>query len=197
MPFMTASFAQTSARAAALVALALAGSASLAGPVYRCPGEPVNYTDQITPQQAKDRGCKALDGAPITIAQPASSRARPAAAVEAASSSTASPGTASQRPNEQRVDPKEQRERDADARRILETELRREEDKLASLRKDYNQGEPERQGNEKNYQRYLDRVEEMKQGIARKEADIAAIKRELAKFGGSNANNTSASSRSD
>ncbi len=197
MPFMSASLAQSSARAAALIALAVAGSAVLAGPVYRCPGEPVNYTDQITPQQAKDRGCKALDGAPITIAQPPSSRPRPAASVEA-SSSTASPGTASQRPSEQRVDPKEQRERDADARRILEAELRREEDKLASLKKDYNQGEPERQGNEKNYQRYLDRVEEMKQGIARKEADIAAIKRELAKFGGTNANNTSTtSSRSD
>ncbi len=181
----------------ALVALAVSASATLAGPVYRCPGEPVNYTDQITPQQAKDRGCKALDGAPITIAQPPSVRARPATGGEAASSSAASSGAASQRPSEQRVDPKEQRERDADARRILETELRREEDKLASLKKDYNQGEPERQGNEKNYQRYLDRVEEMKQGIARKEADIAAIKRELAKFGGTNANTSTTSSRSD
>lgn len=50
------------------------------------------------------------------------------------------------------------------------------------MKREYNNGEPERLGNERNYQKYLDRVAEMKSGIARKEADIAAIKRELAKL---------------
>jgi hypothetical protein len=59
--------------------------------------------------------------------------------------------------------------------------LRREEDKLAQLRRDFNNGEPERHGDERNYQRYLDRVAEMKAAIVRKEADVAAIKRELSK----------------
>ena len=76
----------------------------------------------------------------------------------------------------------EQRRRDSDARRILEAELKREEQNLAALQKEYNGGEPERLGSERNYQRYLDRVAEMKAGIERKEADIAAIKRELAKL---------------
>ena len=43
------------------------------------------------------------------------------------------------------------------------------------MRKDYNNGEPERRGDERNYQKYLDRVAEMKAAIARKESDIAAL----------------------
>jgi hypothetical protein len=80
------------------------------------------------------------------------------------------------------VDPQAQRSRDSDSRRILEVELRREEDRLAELQKDYNNGEPERRGDERNYQRYIDRVAEMKAAIQRKEADIAALRRELVKL---------------
>ncbi len=155
--------------AAALVAT----GAATAGPVYKCPGSV--YTDQISAQVAKERGCKELEGAPVTVVQP--SKPRPVAAA-------VSPAGGASRPGDQRVDPKEQRQRDSDARRILEAELRKEEDKLAELKTQFNGGEPERQGNEKNYQRYLDRVEELKLSIARKEADIAAIKRELLKISG-------------
>jgi hypothetical protein len=42
---------------------------------------------------------------------------------------------------------------------------------------------PNAAADERNFQRYLDRVAEMKAGITRKEADIAALKRELAKLG--------------
>ena len=62
------------------------------------------------------------------------------------------------------------------------SELKKEEDKLAQLQKDYNNGEPERRGDERNYQKYQDRVAEMKAAIARKESDIAAIKREITKL---------------
>lgn len=75
----------------------------------------------------------------------------------------------------------EQRVRDSDARRILEAELKKEQERLAALQKDYNNGEPERRGDERNYQKYIERVAELKAGISRKEADIGAIKRELAK----------------
>lgn len=50
------------------------------------------------------------------------------------------------------------------------------------MKREYNNGEPERMGNERNYQKYLDRVADLKSGIARKEGDIAAIKRELSKL---------------
>jgi hypothetical protein len=43
-------------------------------------------------------------------------------------------------------------------------------------------GEPERRGDERNYQNYLDRVSSLRAAITRSESDIAAIKRELAKI---------------
>ena len=136
--------------------------------VYRCPGNPVLYTDTLSAKEAKDKGCRTLEGAPITIVQAVKPR-------PAASGATA-------RPTDAKVDPNEQRARDSDARRILEGELKREEERLAELQKEFNNGEPERHGDERNYQKYLDRVADMKASIARKENDIAAIKRELSKL---------------
>ena len=81
-----------------------------------------------------------------------------------------------------RVDPVAQRARDTDARRILESELKTEEGKLAEMEKEFNNGQPERQGNEKNFQKYLDRVAEMRSAIQRKQIDIAALKREIQKL---------------
>jgi hypothetical protein len=143
--------------------------------VYRCPGPPVLYTDALSPQEARDRGCRTIEGTPITVIQ-----GRSPAAARPPGTSSAPNGTA--RPSEARVDPQAQRARDGDSRRILEGELRREEERLAELRKEYNNGEPERLGNERNYQKYLDRVAELKSSIARKESDVAAIRRELAKL---------------
>jgi hypothetical protein len=153
------------------VLLLCAGGASSAqgAIVYRCPGPPILYTDQITPPQAKERDCRTIEGTPITVVSP--QKQRPT-------------GGETARPTEgKRVDAGEQRARDADARKILEAELRREEAQLADLQKESNAGEPDRRGDERNYQRYLDRAAELKAGIARKEADIAAIRRELAKLG--------------
>ncbi len=136
--------------------------------VYRCPGNPVLYTDGLTAQEAKEKGCRTLEGNAITVIQ--SPRPR-----------TAAPASGP-RPPEAKVEAAEQRSRDSDARRILEAELRRDEAQLAAMRKEYNNGEPERQGNERNFQRYLDRVAEMRAAIARKESDVAALRRELAKL---------------
>ena len=80
-----------------------------------------------------------------------------------------------------KVDSTTQKARDTDRRRILEDELRDKEVKLADLKREYNNGEPERQGNERNYQRYLDRTERLKADIARAESDIGSIKSEIGK----------------
>ena len=138
-------------------------------PVYKCPGNPVLYTDAISAKEAKTKGCSALDGTPITIISP------PKRAAGSAANASAP------RPPDSRVDPQEQRARDSDVRRILEGELQREQQRLAEMQAEYNNGEPDRQGGERNYQKYLDRVSELKAGIARKEIDIAALKRELTK----------------
>jgi hypothetical protein len=154
--------------AAVLCGVAAAASAQ-ERPVYKCPGN--LYTDTLSAKEAAARGCKALEGAPVTVIQTTPPR-RPVAA-EAAPAS---------RPSDQRVDPNDQKARDQDKRRILEGELRREQERLAGLRQEYNNGQPERRGDEKNYQKYLDRTADLKAGIERSESDIAALKRELSKL---------------
>jgi hypothetical protein len=156
---------------------AAAQSAGQSKPVYRCPGPPVLYTDALSAQEAKDRGCSTIDAAPLTIIQ--SRKPAPAAG----GSNPSSQATAAPRPADSRVDPADQRARDGDSRRILENELRREEEKLSAMRKEFNNGEPERMGGERNYAKYQERVAEMRAAIGRKEGDIAAIKRELSKLG--------------
>ena len=140
-------------------------------PVYRCPGPPVLYTDALSSAEAREKGCRVIEGAAITVVQsPPRARSNGAAAASTA------------RPGEAKVDPAAQRARDSDARRILAEELKSEEERLAALQKEYNNGEPERRGDERNYQKYTERVADMKAAITRKEADIAALKRELAKL---------------
>ena len=81
----------------------------------------------------------------------------------------------------------EQKARDGDSRAILESELKKAEAKLAEQQKEFNNGQPEKQGIEsKNYQRHLDRVAEMKDSIARNESDIAGLKRELSRLPSTN-----------
>jgi hypothetical protein len=154
---------------ATLAAAAPALAADEAKTVYRCPGNPVLYTDNLSAKEARDKGCRTLEGAPITIVQ--AIKPRPPAATASVARNAAT-----------KIDPNEQRARDSDARRILEGELAREQDRLAAMRKEYNNGEPERLGDERNYQKYLDRVADMKAALARKESDVEAIKRELAKL---------------
>jgi len=154
----------------ATLASPLMAAAQSATTVYRCPGNVYTSSADISAKEAEAKGCKAIEGAPITVIQGQRPR-----------SGTPVPES-SQRPADSKVDPSQQRARDGDARRILEAELKKEEEKLAQLQKDYNNGEPERRGDERNYQKYLDRVAEMKAAIARKESDIAAIKRELGKL---------------
>lgn len=154
----------------ALASVLSAGAATAqdAKPVYRCPGPPVLYTDAMSAQEAKDKGCKTIEGAPITIVQ----------SVRPRSSAPAS----APRNGDTKVDPASQRARDSDARRILADELRAEEEKLALMKAEFNNGEPERRGDERNFAKYQERVSEMRAAIARKEADIGALRREMAKL---------------
>jgi hypothetical protein len=151
-----------------MAACALASGSAWAQTVYRCPGN--HFTNSLTPKEAEAKGCRVVEGGNVTIVE--SRRPTP----------PARPTTAASAPAGSRVDANEQRARDSDARRILEAELRREEEALAALRKEYNNGEPERRGDERNYQKYLDRVANLQADIARKEADVASIRRELARL---------------
>ncbi len=140
-------------------------------PVYKCPGN--LYTDALSSKEAHEKGCKTLDGAPVTVIQSILPRNAARGGVGGNAGGGSSP----------KVGGEEQKARDADARRILEAELRKEEEALSGLQKEFNGGQPERRGDERNYQKYLDRTADLKSALTRKEADVAALRRELGKLG--------------
>ncbi len=152
-----------------IAALLVMANSHAQGRIYRCGN---TYTNDGA--EAKSKGCKLLEGGNVTVVE--GTRVNGAAPVKVAS---ASPVSSSGQPN-QRVDAGDQRARDSDARVILETELKKAESRQAELVKEYNNGEPDKIGAEaRNYQKYLDRVAELKANITRNENDIAGIKREL------------------
>ncbi|HSV60447.1 MAG TPA: hypothetical protein VLJ19_16245 [Variovorax sp.] len=155
-----------------LLALSLAAVAAQvhaqSGRVWRCGNE---YTNDAS--VAQQRGCKIMEGGNVTVVQ----SPRPSVAAAGSSAARTSP------PGSPRVESSDQKSRDNEARTVLESELRKAESKQTELLKEYNNGEPEKQGSEaKNYQKYLDRVAEMKAQIARNESDIAGIRRELGRL---------------
>ncbi len=156
-----------------LAAGLLAGAAvpaSAQDRIYRCGNE---YTNQI--KGRKD--CRLVEGGNVTVVRGTQPAAAPAPR------SAAAPRTASAPPSAPRIDTPQQRARDADAKAILQQELSRAEARHAELLKEYNNGEPDKIGGEaRNYQKYLDRVAEMKANIARNQSDIDGLKRELARL---------------
>lgn len=127
------------------------------------------------------KGCKRLDVGPI-VTVPA-----PRMPPRSVASTTATPD--SRGPNNleratpanyPRVEAETQRSRDADRRRILEDELRAEEDRVARLKEEFNNGEPERRGDERNYARYQERVQRLQEDIQRGETNLVALRREIA-----------------
>jgi len=152
---------------AALLGALLAPAAWSQDRIYRCGNE---YTNNAS--QAKERGCKLVEGGNVTVLQ----GARPSAPAAASNNVPA----ASSPPSAPRMDNGNQRARDADARAILESELRKAESRLAELNKEYNNGSPERSALElRNPQGYIERTAQIKANIARAESDIAGIRREL------------------
>lgn len=160
--------------ALALAGLALHNGAHAQGAVYKCVDEQgrVEFTDTAR------RGCKALD-LPGYAPAPAPRASAPIPAVRPPNPGPAPAVSPASFP---RVDSAQQRARDDDRREILNDELRIEQRKLADLRRDFNNGEPERQGNERNYAKYLERVASMRDEIGRTERNIEALQREISKI---------------
>ena len=82
------------------------------------------------------------------------------------------------------VPPNVQWQRDLGRKRILLAELSSAELRLQTLKAEYRDGQPERLGNERNYQKYLDRTAELQQNIRLTEASIAALRRKINTIGG-------------
>ena len=144
------------APAAAPPPVSVSGSA---GGVFRC----VDAEGKVEYRNVGDtKGCKRVETDSVTTVpfpKPAPAR------------------TDAKAPN--RIEAGSQRGRDGDRRRILEEELASEQKRLTDLKSEFNSGEPERRGDERNYQRYVDRVERLKADISRSEANVESLKREL------------------
>ncbi len=139
------------------------------GKIYLC----INQDGQkeLT-DTAKRSGCKVLDLPTAILAPP--KRVGPVARAAAPAVTTPAPT------NFPKVDNSQQKARDNDRRQILVDELNSEEQRLGDLKKEFNNGEPERSGSEKNQVKYQERVALMKDNIGRAGKNIEALKREIA-----------------
>ena len=156
------------------LAAALLGAASQAGAqLYVCSDAQGHktYTDR-----REHAACKLLD-LPGAMTEPPRRSAPVAAPASRPAQAVSTPAAAAAFP---RVDGAEQRARDLDRRQILQDELRSEEQKLAAQRQEFNEGQPERQGNERNYATYQARVAQLKDNIGRTQQNVEALKREIA-----------------
>jgi hypothetical protein len=126
----------------------------------------VTYSDSPVKGATKSQ---CFEAPPVPAPAPRSSPAgtNPPAAV---------PAPATGLPN---VDPGTQRKRDDSRRKILEEELAVEEKALAGARKALAEGEAVRLGDEKNYQRYIDRIQGLKDRVTQHERNVGALKQEL------------------
>lgn len=156
---------------------ALAGPALAQDRIYRCGNE---YTNNAS--VAKERGCKVVEGGNVTVIQGTS----PAASGSSAGSSGAGAGKAAapkavaSPASAPRVSANDQRARDADARAILEAELKKALARQAELKAEYNNGAPQRNALDlRNPQVYMERTEALKASLARADADVAGIQREI------------------
>lgn len=130
--------------------------------IYRCGNE---YTNIVT--RAQEKTCTLITTGNVTVV--------PADKTN---------GIAAVRPAV-RQDAPAQRAKDLEARTILEAELKKAQAQLAEIKLEYNGGEPEKLAVEtRNYQKYLDRVAQIKARLDRTEADIASLRRELGRFAG-------------
>jgi hypothetical protein len=103
---------------------------------------------------------------------------KPAPAAEKPSSDT--PRSGESKRNFPKVDGDTQKKRDSERRAILEQELATEQDALEKAKKDLAEQESVREGGERNYQRFLDRVQPFRDAVANHERNIEAIQREIA-----------------
>lgn len=153
---------------AALALSAVTGGAFANSPIYLC----VDAQGRKELTDTNKRGCKLLD-LPGAIPAPP-----PRQADAAATRPRAAPApTPADFP---RVESAQQRARDDDRRGILTEELRLEQQKLAELKAEYKNGEPDRLGSERNYAKYQERVANLRDAIARSERNIEALNREIA-----------------
>jgi hypothetical protein len=148
-----------------------AAQGSDGGTIYRCGNE---YTNAPLPQDLPQ--CQAvLAGSVVSIPAPT-----PKSNGRLALQGGAKPGKATvlARP----ASPA-QLARDEEARQVLQAELHKASAHLADLQVEYQNGAPDKRGDEhRNHQKYLDRVKALQQSMVRTQADMQSIQNELGRL---------------
>jgi hypothetical protein len=133
----------------------------------------VTYSDSPV-KGAKKSSC--FDAPPVPQPQPQAQPQPQGGRNSSPPQSATTPAPQGGLPN---VDPATQRRRDDSRRKILEDELAVEERALVDARKVLSDGEATRMGDERNYQRFLDRVQGLKDRVAQHERNVGALRQEL------------------
>lgn len=141
--------------------LAAAALPAVAGTIYKCTDE---SGGTLISNTKVDKSCK------VVVSGPDSSIPAPKAKSAAANPSPA---------GFPKVPEDAQKARDNDRRRILEQELAAEQKNLESARKDLAEQEATRTGDERNFQKVLDRLQPYKDRVGQHERNIEAINKEL------------------
>ncbi len=147
-----------------LVLLALSASAAHADTLYKCTDSAGHTT--YTNQKAEAKNCVILSqDKPVSTFAPPPARPR---------ASTPTPESFP------KVSSETQKGRDSDRRRILEEELAAERRALDEAKRTLAEQEAVREGGERNYQKYLDRIKPLQDGVQLHERNVDALQKELA-----------------
>jgi len=153
-------------RSTLAILLALSAMPVAAQTIYKCTDA---HGGTLISNARVDKSCKAVvSGAETSLPAPAS---RP----RAASGAAANPSPA----GFPRVQEDTQKARDTDRRRILEQEMAGEQRNLEQAKKELAEQEAVRTGDERNYQKVLDRLQPYKDRVGQHERNIQAIQKEL------------------
>ena len=147
-----------------VVTLALALSAPAWGDTFKCIDANGRATYTNMKEEAKGKNCTVVMREISVV---------PAAPAPRATAATPSPA------GFPKVDPATQKNRDGARRRILEEELSGEEKALAQAKAELTEQEGIRTGDERNYQRVLDRLQKYKDEVERHQKNVEALKKEL------------------
>jgi hypothetical protein len=147
-----------------VASLALALAAPAWADTYKCVDANGRPTYTNMKEEAKGKNCSVVMRE-ISVVP----------AVPAARSAAANPSPA----GFPKVDPATQKARDGARRRILEEELVDEEKALVQSKAELTEQEGIRNGDERNYQRVLDRLQKYKDEVERHQKNVEALKKEL------------------
>lgn len=142
-----------------LLALLASFASSAQADIYKC----ADADGHVTYSNVATSKCKKLNLDPVNTAPAAKAATR-----------TPTPATFP------KVDDNTQKARDTDRRRILEGELAAEQKNLEEAKKELAEQEATRSGDEKNYQKVLDRLQPYKDRVALHERNLEAIRKEIA-----------------